>query len=315
MRSIFLSSMACLAVAASVVGAETPKVFRHYRVNAKVFSLGADRNVESYQSHGGGWGSVGATLGHDVPAADEAVRIDIQLERRSGRLIAECTIKPKNGGSEDKRTIDLTDLRATSLQIAEDSDGRTYEVNLTPSIVEARLEAKPFRQATKDLYRLRFHDSRVLLNDEQYIGRMLASDAEVLTLDICDLATIEFSLHRLKDAQAWGTLQDGRIAITHPDGTMIEIMGVTNGTDDRLISGGPYQVWVRWNKPSTTARAYRQSIADFRERLAADTKNAGLELQARLEQLDKELARQPGPWVVGCSARGLNPRDLVRDAD
>lgn len=315
MRSLFLRSIACLAVTSSVAIAEKPKVFRQYRVDVKVYSLGEDKSLDSYQSHSGGWGSAGTTLGYGVPTAENPAKIDIQLERRAGRLIAECTIKPKNGGSEDKRTIDLTDLRASSLQIARDSDGRTYEVNLAPSIVETRLEAKPFRQATKDLYRLRFHDSRVLLNDQQYIGRMLASDAEVLTLDICDLATIDFSLHRLKDAQAWGVLQDGRIAITHPNGTMIEIMGVTNGTDDRLVSGGPYQVWTRWNKPSTTAESYRQSIASFRERLAADTKNAGFELQARLKQLDKELARQPGPWVIGCSACGLNPSDLARDAD
>ncbi|MCA9259195.1 MAG: sigma-70 family RNA polymerase sigma factor [Planctomycetales bacterium] len=128
------------------------------------------------------------------------------------------------------------------------------------------------------------------------------------------LAEIEFSLHRLKDAQPWGVLQDGRIAITHPDGTSIEIFSVANGADERIASGGPYRVWVRWNKPSTTATEFRKSIADFRENLAADARNGNAERKARLEQLDKELARDPGPWIVGCSGGDLNPRDVVEDA-
>ena len=314
MRSSFLSLIVCLSAISNATEAETPSIFRHYRVDASVYSLDEDRSLDSYQSHGGGSGSVGSTLGYHVPA-DRPAEIDIRLERRSGRLIADCIVKPESGESEDRRTFDLTDLRATHVPIAKDTDGRIYELNLTPSVVETRLTAKPFAEATKDLYRLRFRGSRVLLNDQTYIGRMLASNAELITVDICDLANIEFSLHQLKDAQPWGILQDGRIAITHPDGTLVEIMGVSNGSEDRPISGGPFQVWVRWHEPSTTAEAYRKSVADFRDKLAADAANAGFEWQARLDQLEKELAREPGPWVIGCSACGLNARDLAENAD
>ena len=106
-----------------------------------------------------------------------------------------------------------------------------------------------------------------MLNDKQYIGRMLASDAEMLWIDICGVAHIEFSLHKLKGAEPWGRLQNGQITIANPDGTTIEIGNVTNGSEDRVVEGGPYTVWVRWEKPTATVEEFRAAMNTQREQL------------------------------------------------
>jgi hypothetical protein len=160
------------------------------------------------------------------------------------------------------------------------------------------------------LYRLRFHSSRVMLNDKQYIGRMSASDAQVFSLDVIGIASLEFSLRHLKDAKPWGRLQDGRITLTHPDATSIEIGNVTNGSGDRLVDGGPYQVWVRWKAPEHTVDEYRAELVAYRDRVKSGEIAA---TDGTLAAIDKELAREPGPWVIGSGARDPSKDEIVRD--
>ncbi len=320
-KRILVLAVCSLGLFSKVGLAETPDIVRSYRIEAKVYSLGVKRNLESYRSHGSGWCSPGSTLGYGIPSKDEPARININLSQRAGRLLADLITRPKGGSEERKQRVDLTDLRAKSVQLAKDSDGRTYEINLTPTVIETRVRPESFRKAVDDLYQLRFHWSRVMLNDKQYIGRMLASDSEVLSVQICGVADLEFSLHRLKDAKPWGQLQEGRIVFKHPDGTSIEIGNVTNGTDDRLVAGGPFQVWVRWQKASETVEGYRAGLSAIRDKLVSGDKVIlpnGDTLEdpntpELLLRIENELAREPGPWVTGCGARGLNSNDLVKD--
>jgi hypothetical protein len=186
----------------------------------------------------------------------------------------------------------------------------TYHLNLVPSVKTVPLRPKPFSEAADDLYRLGFHSSRVMLNDEHYIGRMLASDAELFSMDICDVATIEFSLHHLKDAEAWGRLQNGRITIQHPEGITIEIDNVTNGSDARFVGDGPYLVWVRWNKPQNTAAEYRAQLSAHRDQIKSGEMAAS---DDTLSIIEKELARKPGPWVISSGAREPRKAEIVRD--
>ncbi len=84
--------------------------------------------------------------------------------------------------------------------------------------------------------------------------------------DIPGLANVEFSLHHLKGALPIGILSDGVLTITHEGGTTLRISNVAYGTSDinganpnlKALPGGPYQVWVRWNKPSQSAEEFHQ---------------------------------------------------------
>jgi len=310
--SIFLWCFALAffdAMARHSYAEQEKEAYRYYHVEAKVVSLGADQSLTSYRSLGGGSGSPGANLGYSTPGSE--VGIDLTVE--SNRFYADVTIRDRGRpveGDAKKRRIDLTNLRPTFLDLGADKEGRTYQLNLTPSIVSKRLKAHSFRNAANDLYRLQFHSSRIILNDKRYIGRMLASDAEVFSVDVCGVASLEFSLLHLKDAEPWGQLENGQITLKHPDGTSIEIGNVTNGADERLIDGGPYTVWVRWGKPKQTVEEYRESLSAYRDRIASGETKAMAETLAALEQ---ELAREPGPWVISCGACGPQKGEIVHD--
>ena len=151
------------------------------------------------------------------------------------------------------------------------------------------------------MYALRFHASRVTLNDKQFIGNMMASDSDYFNVDICGLASIEFSLRHLKDAKPWGTLSDGEIRIANPDGRFITISNVTNGPDDQFISGGPYTVWVRWNKPQATVDEYRAALKAQRE--STGKRRAGR--SSCRYQIKRPRADRPG---IGPRTRPLDHR-------
>jgi hypothetical protein len=196
-----------------------------------------------------------------------------------------------------------------------DKDGRVYHLNLTPSVVSVRLKPKSFQEASDELYRLQFHASRIILNDKQYVGRMLASDSQVFRIEMCGVASLEFSLRHLKGAEPWGRLQNGQITLNHPDGTSIEIGNVTNGAGDHLVAGGPYTVWVRWKKPEQTVEEYREALSQYRDQLkSATTENGTTDTTAKaLAVIEQELAREPGPWVTSCGAFDLPKKEFVRD--
>jgi hypothetical protein len=289
--------------------AQAKDSYSYYHIDAAVISLDANHSLSSFRSGGKGSGTPGAQLGYSTPE----VEITIALLVESNHFYADVTTRPlakSDKAVEKKQRIDLTGLRPTSLDLGTDKNGRAYFLNLVPDIVSISLKPKSFQQVSDDLYRLQFHASRIVLNDKQYIGRMLASDAQVFNVDICGVASIEFSLRHLKGAEPWGRLQNGQITVTHPDGTTIEIGNVTNGTEKNLVEGGPYTVWVRWKKSEQTVEAYRKSLSEYRDQLKKGsvkngTANTAAEALAVIEQ---ELAREPGPWVTGCGACDL-PKD------
>ncbi len=313
LTSSILLECCVLAVVVAMAGhsraEQEPESYKYYYLEAKVVSLGANQSLSSYRRYGGGSGTPGTNLGYCTPGT--TVSIDLTVE--SDRFYADVTIRDRRQpieGDAKKQRIDLTNLRPTFLDLGVDKDGRTYQLNLTPSVVSKRLKAYSFREAADDLYRLQFHSSRIMLNDTRDIGRMLASDAEVFSIDVCGVASLEFSLLHLKDAEPWGQLQNGQITLKHPDGTVIEIGNVTNGTHKRLIDGGPYTVWVRWGKPQQTVEEYRKSLSALRDRIASGETKA---MAWTLAALEKELAREPGAWVTGCGARGPQKDDIVHD--
>ena len=285
---------------------QTTKDYKYYRVDAKVISLDASHSLQSYRSHGGGSGSPGSTLGYLTPVGEVSIALIIE----SNRFYADVTVHGRDEADAQQQRIELTNLRPTFLSLGTDEKGQTYHLNLTPSVVSVRLKSRSFQKAADDLYHLRFHSSRVVLNDNQYIGRMFASNAEVFSIEVCDIASIEFSLHHLKNAQPWGKLQDGQITLSHPDGTSIDISNVTNGEVDQIVAGGPYVVWVRWREPQQTAAQYRAAMSARREQVAS---GAVAVPPDTLANIDRELARTPGPWVTSSSVRSIKKSEIVGD--
>src|SRR3954466_8342661 len=294
--------------------AQAKDSYSYYQVDASVVSLDASQSLASYRSGGKGSGTPGAQLGYSTPE----VEISIALLLESDHFYADVMTRPHGKEGDDgakKQRVDLTSLRPTSLDLGTDKDGRAYHLNLTPSVVSVRLKPKSFREASDELYRLQFHASRIILNDKTYVGRMLASDSQVFRIEICGVASLEFSLRHLKDAEPWGHLQNGQITLSHPDGTSIEIGNVTNGAGDHLVEGGPYTVWVRWKKPQQTVDEYRAALSQYRDQLKKDAPKTGTtDTTAKaLAAINQELVRKPGPWVTSCGACDLPKKEFVGD--
>lgn len=317
-RAIALLAL-CTPLSLAVGKEEAQPPFRYYYVYADVVSLDAKQSLASYTSHGHVDGAPGSKIGCSTP--DTTINIALSVE--SERLVANIELTPDAEAGKDKDAagkkdtklrLDLTNLEPTSVDVGS-KDGRTYRLNLVPTVKTVTVKPKPFQEIADDLYTLRFHSSRLMLNDKQFIGRMLASNSQFFSVYISGLADIEFSLRHLKDAEPWGRLSDGNITIANPDGTTIEINNVTNGAQDRVIEGGPYTVWVRWKKPTTTAEEYRAALESQRDQLKAAAAAADLGDTARqaLEILEQELKREPGPWVIGCGAGDPPKSEFVND--
>ncbi len=322
LNSVIAHGCCILAIAGWTASSATAKqekeTFRYYCVDADVVSLDAKQSLASYRAEGHVSGASGSTIGCSTPSTE----INIAPIVESDRFYADIILKDRSKSKDDKKQpdekkqrVDLTNLRPVSVDVGTDKDGRAYQLNLVPAIKSVRLTAKPFQEVADDLYRLKFHSSRITLDDKQYIGNMLASDADYFSVEICGVASLEFSLHHLKDAKPWGALTDGQITITNPDGTSIAICNVTNGKDDRVIVGGPYTVWVRWNKPQSTVEEYRVALHAWRDEMVkgATTSAASDTKSEAIARIDQELARKPGPWVIGCGAHDLQKREIVQD--
>jgi hypothetical protein len=314
LRVALTCSLYALAIAPASCGAAEPAAgppdeIKTYWVDAEMNSFDASQSLDSYRGGSGLGGSPGSNLGTSTPDSD----ISIQVSAAANRLYADVTIEDRSKtekSSPKKQRFDLTTLRPQVLELGTAKDGRTYHLNLIPRVRTHKVRPRPFSEAADDLYRIKFHHSRIILNDEQYIGRMLATDSLVFSIEVSDVASIEFSLLHLKDAKPLGRLQDGRIAIQHPDGTRLEIDSVTNGTDDRLVGDGPYQVWVRWNKSQVTSQEYRAQLAAHRDQIKSGDMFGK---EGALAAIDKELTRKPGPWVVYSGAREPSKNEIVRD--
>jgi len=90
---------------------------------------------------------------------------------------------------------------------------------------------------------------------------------------------------------------------------------VGSGADDRLVAGGPYVVWVRWNKPHQTVEEYRTELVAYRDQVKSGAANVsrGNTNADALAFIEQELAREPGPWVTSSGARDVPKQEIVRD--
>lgn len=321
-RAVALLAL-CTPLSYALAKEDAPSPFRYYYVAADVVSLDAKQSLASYKSHGHVDGAPGSRIGCSTPDTTIEIALSVEAER----LVANIDLTPTGKADKEKEAdkvnadekpkqvrVDLTNLEPTSLDVGS-KDGRNYRLNLVPTVKTVTVNPKPFREVADDLYSLHFHASRLMLNDKQYIGRMLASGSEKFSVYISGVADIQFSLRHLKDAEPWGQLKDGQITISNPDGTTIEIGNVTNGSQGRVVEGGPYVVWVRWQKPSATVEEYRAALEAQRDQLkaAATAAGAGDTVKQALAILEEELKREPGPWVTGCGAGDPPKSEIVVD--
>jgi hypothetical protein len=239
--------------------------------------------------------------------------VSIKAKILNGKYLAKVTVEPDD---EDRQTraqvieYDLTDLAARSVELARDADGRIYRLSLMPRIVEVS-KPRQFKVSNLSLDSFSFPNSPIILNDQDYIGRLSMSNGPLAWCDIPSLARIEFSLLPLKNARPIGTLRDGVIKIEHEDGQSLEIVAVKNGAHRETLAGGPYKVWVRWQPPTQTIEEHHAALKKQIAVLRQQVKDGEISLpQGMLERMEKRNeAGRIG--LISSGLRGVSADELV----
>ena len=287
---VCVAGLLAIAFASKTFAGNTADVaVRQYYLDIQLFSIIPGGGLDSYRGYGGGGAGGHARVG--LSANDERqFSLEVETTMRSREFVAAVRVNPKKSDNTTKkmsREFVLSNLQPQTIEIARNADGRIYQLHLLPRIKEF---PKP-RTLDVDALRLdywSFQDSPVILNDQDYIGRLGMSSGQLALIDLSGAAKIEFSLVPFRNAEPLGSLKNGVVNIVHESGTSLRISDVTNGIHRKQLTGGPYQVFVRWSEPSMTEAEYRkelaETIANLRKQIERGDLPTGKDWLKRLER-------------------------------
>lgn len=264
---------------------------RRYSFEIELYSYNPELGIASYQRIGSGSGIGNASVSMGG-VGKRLFSVVVESAFRSGQYVATVRVEPKEDDSvtvATQREFILSNLEPQTLEIARNDDGRVYRLQIIPKIVAPQ---KPTRISVADLKldQWSFLDSIVLLNDQDYVGRIVARGGPMASIDLAGVAKVDFSLIPFRDAAPDGVLKDGVVTLRRSDGTSIQIANVAIGVPGSQLSVGPYEVFVLWSEPSLTLAQYRErlekSIAQLREKIAIDDSP---HREQYLERLEKAL--------------------------
>ena len=306
-----------MATLSSALFGQEPKVedplAYQFWADARVFSLLPGDELATYHSQSGGGVGPSGTLTLGVAKKQRQFNVCMKAKLKAHRFLVNVTVTPDEDDTHTQTQeidYDLSDLNARSLEIARDDDGRVYWLSLVPRMME-RPKPKQFKASDLRLEYWSFPSSPVIVNDQDYIGRLAMSMGPLAFCDIPGLAKIEFSLLHLRNAEALGTLEKGVINIAH-DGTTMRISDVKNGVNAEMLTGGPYRVWVRWNKPTESVEEYHESMKQHIVSLKERVKSGDLSMSPEsLKRLEK-LSESDRIVLSANGVSGVEEDDLVR---
>ena len=263
----------------------------------------------------GGVGPTG-TNGSGIYNSQHKCGVEVTGKLLHRRFVLLLKVAPEK---EDKQTharqdeFDLTDLMPKSIELARDDDGRVYRLSLLPRVQLPELPEQ-FDIRKLELEDWSFPESPVIVNDQNYVGQLSMSHGPLCWFDVPGVARVEFSLLHLKGGTATGTLADGVINLTGPDGTTVRISNVKNGVHQQTLGGGPYTVWVKWGKSSKTREEFRKMSLDMITELKEKAKHGDLSI--RPEVLEQWLKKTQGGQLqmMECGLRQVDPDELVKPA-
>jgi hypothetical protein len=244
---------------------------------------------------------------------DQAGSVDVKLRTKEGGLLITVSAKGCSEKTADGKPfpleLDMSDLKATTIELAKDSNGRKFLLSLTPS-VQISPKPKPLQLTGEllDLWRLSFLGSRIILNDEKYLGIFEASGGELAFLQIPGIGKVEFSLKPFKNAEVLGQLDDSTIRIETPEGSKLEITNVTCGQFTNPLPGGPYMVWTRVTSSGMT---FEQEIQSNLRQFEEGIKTSDIDLGP--EQVEKARERISKGYGVALGVSGIPQQDRIEE--
>jgi hypothetical protein len=234
----------------------TSPVQQVYRLDAAVYSVAPGGGLSGVQP--GSAGTVAGILGQlRLPFADGTRRFEVKLEvDGSKRLTVRAEVRPVGNDQTEPKDLelDLSDMKATAVEIARDPDGKAYLLNLTPGIQKvAPDEPKPLTSDAAKLHHMVFNDSPVILDGTELLGLLSGGGFEYAFVEVPGMMRVEFALVPMPDAQPIGTLKNGKVRIVANDGRTFEVLNVASELSNEVLPGGPYTIYAKWLPPTQTA--------------------------------------------------------------
>jgi hypothetical protein len=290
---------------------------KQYYMDVTLFSLLPGAGLDEISTHGSGGVGPNGTLGLGVHRHGRRFQLSVQGIGRKGDFFAKVTVTPEKGDEKTEplvKELDFSNLEPQKVDLAKDEDGRVFRVSLFPRVI-VHPRPKEFTKADLELEKWTFSSSSVILNDQDYLGRLSMGRSPIAWLDIPGLAVVEFSLLPLANAKPEGTLEDGAVAIHHGESS-IHISDVRNGANGDVLSGGPYQVWVRWKEPSQTVEEYHDAWKKQLENIKERVQKGELEVPpGTIERMERQV-KSDRIFQISSGIRGVRRGDLAQgDAD
>lgn len=310
------AGLAALLMQAPCRAGTSQRVLKYYHVEGGAFSFHPDAVWDTYESHGRGRAGGHAVLGLGYHDEFRQFSVRTHIRQKDKRLLVEVSVIPKGSDTTtqpDAFELELTDLKARNLKLAENDDGRVYMLNLTPSIRIVDTTPKRVDESAFDYGRWAFPGSIVVVNDELYVGKMGMTGGPLAFLDISGIGKFEFALKPFHDARLLGTLKDGNVRIESEDGTRVDIYNVKNGVHEMQLPGGPYEVWVRRSPPSEAEEFTVPSQEEWIQQVKTDYAEADRpspsdeELRQRYEQFSSKRHH----IALRCGVGPIRPADRV----
>jgi hypothetical protein len=276
-----------------------------YSVTTRIVSYLPGDIIASYNSPGSSNTGVGGTASVGVSIDGTNYRVTTTPKQRDGAPLIE--VETSVGDQKSKVSeYDFSDMKPRTVDLGVAKDGRRYHVNLTPQVWKSDFNPRSLADESDIFSTWQFREAPVIVNDANYVGR-LGGGGDIASFEISDIGSIEITLHEMEGWHPWGMLKDGVITIIRPEDRMgIEILNAQNGPSSAPLTlpGGPYRVWVRWEEAMKSEEVWKIARAN-RETMI---KNGLDPNDIRISYIDKQLAREPGPWIVnsGFHGRGLS---------
>lgn len=246
------------------------------KLDAAISSIKPGEGISSMKR--GASGSVAGTAGHlglVFRNPERNFRVNVDANTEGGKLRASIEVVPADAKTEPRKLdLEFAEMKATSIEIGRDADGRVYVLNLTPGTDDTTPpEPKTLTADVSKLYTMAFKNSPVVMNDSEFLGSVGGSGMEYFFIDLPGRWRVEFSLVDMGgDTQVCGLLQDGQIRLENPDGSVrLDVYNVLSELAQAPIAGGPYKVWARWFTSSQSAEEANRNANEMLSKLTTMT--------------------------------------------
>jgi len=313
---MIVMSLLCLCESGPGLFAQEQGIVKEYYLDFHCFSYDPEAPIRSYRAVCNEALSARSATAFPWNDIMRSFRTTVRGILEDKRWFVEITIDPSDKDSVTEpmsKMVDLTDLKARSIILMTNNDGRVYQINLLPSVRATDFRPRQIDPSEFRLERMDFPNSVVIFNDSFYAGRMSVSGGILCFVEYPGIAKVEFAMKPFRNAKPMGTLQGGNIHIQHEEGQTLDIIDVKNGRFQEKLKGGPYTIWARWTSLPPKEPYQIPAKEEWVSMIKAKAAREGYPMPSP-EELDKQYQRlqyKRPKALVGGVRTSIPPEDRL----